>query len=92
MTNILFFTFTAAFQHVRENIEEMNGKAGVEDKDLIFLKGLMDSPILNNLVKVKHSKTLIPVPHIDSVVTRILYYRSAKNSTQTHNEASDCLQ
>lgn len=43
---------SAAFQHVRENLEELNGKTGVEDNDLIFLKGLMDSPILNTLVKV----------------------------------------
>lgn len=50
--NELLSCVSAAFQHVRENLEELNGKAGVEDKDLIFLKGLMDSPILSSLVKV----------------------------------------
>lgn len=40
---------------MRENLEELNGKAGIEDNDLIFLKGLMDSPILNSLVKVRKS-------------------------------------
>lgn len=52
---------SAAFQHVRENLEGLNGKAGVEDKDLIFLKGLMDSPILNNLVKVRYRLNVLVV-------------------------------
>jgi hypothetical protein len=43
---------TAAFQHVRENIEDLNGRVGAHDTDLIFLKGLMDSPIMRSLVKV----------------------------------------
>ncbi|XP_063234636.1 protein PALS2 isoform X2 [Bacillus rossius redtenbacheri] len=43
----------AAFQHVRENIEALNGRAGAHDTDLIFLKGLMDSPIMRSLVKVQ---------------------------------------
>jgi hypothetical protein len=45
---------TAAFQHVRENIEDLNGRVGANDTDLIFLKGLMDSPIMRSLVKVSY--------------------------------------
>ncbi|KDR14827.1 MAGUK p55 subfamily member 6 isoform X2 [Zootermopsis nevadensis] len=43
----------AAFMHVRENIEDLNGRVGANDTDLIFLKGLMDSPIMRSLVKVQ---------------------------------------
>ncbi|XP_049802744.1 protein PALS2 isoform X2 [Schistocerca nitens] len=43
----------AAFQHVRDNIEELNGRVGANDTDLIFLKGLMDSPVMRSLVKVQ---------------------------------------
>ncbi|XP_076255969.1 MAGUK p55 subfamily member vari isoform X3 [Rhynchophorus ferrugineus] len=43
----------AAFQHVRQNIEDLDGKSGINETDLIFLKGLMDSPALKNLVKVQ---------------------------------------
>ncbi|KAH7977500.1 hypothetical protein HPB49_001995 [Dermacentor silvarum] len=43
----------AAFQHVRENIEDLNGRVGARDTDLIFLKGLMESPVMNCLVQVQ---------------------------------------
>ncbi|KYB27656.1 hypothetical protein TcasGA2_TC033081 [Tribolium castaneum] len=41
-----------AFRHVRESIEYIDGTSGINETDLIFLKGLMDSPIMKNLVKV----------------------------------------
>lgn len=40
----------AAFMHVRDNIEEL-GKVA-DDTDLLFLKGLLDSPVVTSLVKV----------------------------------------
>ncbi|XP_019867829.1 protein PALS2 isoform X1 [Aethina tumida] len=43
----------AAFRHVRENIDELDGQNGINETDLIFLKGLMDSPVMKNLVKVQ---------------------------------------
>ncbi|KAG8193351.1 hypothetical protein JTE90_022980 [Oedothorax gibbosus] len=43
----------AAFQHVRENIEDLNGRVGARDTDIIFLKGLMESPVVSSLVKVQ---------------------------------------
>lgn len=47
-----FLIVPAAFMHVRENIEEL-GKVAVDDTDLLFLKGLLDSPVVNSLVKVR---------------------------------------
>lgn len=44
--------FSAAFNHVKDNITELNGRAGANETDLIFLKGLMDSSVLKSLVKV----------------------------------------
>ncbi|XP_030748146.1 MAGUK p55 subfamily member 6 isoform X2 [Sitophilus oryzae] len=43
----------AAFQHVRETFEDLDSKSGINETDLIFLRGLMDSPVLKNLVKVQ---------------------------------------
>ncbi|XP_043288288.1 protein PALS2 isoform X2 [Venturia canescens] len=43
---------TAAFMHVRDNIEEL-GKVAADDTDLLFLKGLLDSPVVNSLVKLQ---------------------------------------
>lgn len=43
-------TVPAAFMHVRDNIEEL-GKVA-DDTDLLFLKGLLDSPVVTSLVKV----------------------------------------
>lgn len=50
--NALLFFITAAFEHVRDNIDELDGKCGIDETDLIFLKGLMDSPVMKSLVKV----------------------------------------
>lgn len=40
----------AAFMHVRDNLGEL-GKVA-DDTDLLFLKGLLDSPVVTSLVKV----------------------------------------
>ncbi|XP_076374125.1 protein PALS2-like isoform X2 [Tachypleus tridentatus] len=42
-----------AFQHVKNNIEGLNGRCGVQDTDLIFLKGLMSSAVMSSLVKMQ---------------------------------------
>ncbi|XP_054708335.1 protein PALS2-like isoform X2 [Uloborus diversus] len=42
-----------AFQHVRDNIEDLNGRVGARNTDIIFLKGLMESPVVCSLVKVQ---------------------------------------
>ncbi|KAF5296104.1 hypothetical protein FQA39_LY02738 [Lamprigera yunnana] len=43
----------AALENLRENIDDLTGKSGIDETDLIFLKGLMDSPVMQRLVKVQ---------------------------------------
>ncbi|GLV46175.1 hypothetical protein CBL_02891 [Carabus blaptoides fortunei] len=57
------FSGLAAFQHVRDNIDGLNGTAGIQDTDLIFLKALMDSPVMRGLVKVCTCNTYITGIH-----------------------------
>lgn len=52
LTKKLNFLLSAAFQHVRDNLSDLNGKAGADENDLVFLKGLMDSPAVKQLIKV----------------------------------------
>lgn len=56
---------TAAYEHVVERMGELNGTADAHHTDLLFLKGLMDSPIMKSLVKVSHRPPpyLIKVSH-----------------------------
>ena len=46
-----FLVVSAAFQHVRDNIDDLNG-IGANETDLLFLKSLLDSPTMRSLVKV----------------------------------------
>ncbi|XP_015835285.2 protein PALS2 isoform X3 [Tribolium castaneum] len=55
------FSALDAFRHVRESIEYIDGTSGINETDLIFLKGLMDSPIMKNLVKVQDKLEDLPV-------------------------------
>ncbi|CAD6207349.1 GSCOCG00010183001-RA-CDS [Cotesia congregata] len=67
----------AAFMHVRENIQEL-GKVA-EDTDLLFLKGLLDSPIVNSLVRLQERleeppKRIEPIcPNISEEAEEISY-------------------
>ncbi|XP_054715686.1 LOW QUALITY PROTEIN: protein PALS2-like [Uloborus diversus] len=45
--------FSAAFQHVRDNIEDLNDRVGARETDISFLKGLMESPVVCSLIKVQ---------------------------------------
>lgn len=58
---------TAAFRHVRDNIEEIDVDA--HDTDLIFLKGLLDSPVVKSLVKVSEKQTI----RLTKTITRNCY-------------------
>lgn len=49
---ILFYTISAAFQHIKDNLTELNGRAGANETDLVFLKGILDSPAVTQLIKV----------------------------------------
>ncbi|KAK7873089.1 hypothetical protein R5R35_000370 [Gryllus longicercus] len=44
----------AAFQHVREHISALEGEG--RDTDLLFLRALMDSPVVRSLVKVSRAR------------------------------------
>ncbi|XP_043665954.1 protein PALS2 isoform X3 [Vespula pensylvanica] len=55
-----FKSTSAAFMHVRENLEELGKVAN--DTDLLFLKGLLDSPVVTSLVKVQERLEDAPVP------------------------------
>nr|CAG4651677.1 EOG090X032R [Triops cancriformis] len=45
--------FNPALLHVRDNLSGLDGRLGAENTDLLFLKSLMDSPIMRSLVKVQ---------------------------------------
>jgi len=49
------FVFSAAFETVRNHIASLNQ----QNTDLIFLKSLMDSPVVDHLVKVSILKIFI---------------------------------
>lgn len=49
--HVLVFCVPEAFQHVRDNMQELNG-AGAKETDLLFLRHLLDSPVVKGLVQV----------------------------------------
>lgn len=50
---VLFFAFIlAAMQQVLDNLTELPSSTGAEEIDLIFLKGIMENPIVKSLAKV----------------------------------------
>ncbi|XP_019887736.2 MAGUK p55 subfamily member 2 isoform X3 [Ooceraea biroi] len=76
---------SAAFMHVRDNIEEL-GKVA-DDTDLLFLKGLLDSPVVTSLVKVQERLEDPPVPvepvcsSVCDIVDEVCHaFRTSRNS------------
>lgn len=49
---ICILIVTAAFQHVRDNMDEINYHVKAKETDIIFLKTLMDNPTVESLIKV----------------------------------------
>lgn len=47
-----YFVFAAAFQHVRDNMDEINYHVKAKETDIIFLKTLMDNSTMESLIKV----------------------------------------
>lgn len=45
-------------QQVLDNLKEMPSGPGAQDIDLIFLRGIIESPIVRSLAKVGHTQTL----------------------------------
>uniref|UniRef100_A0A182XL98 L27 domain-containing protein n=1 Tax=Anopheles quadriannulatus TaxID=34691 RepID=A0A182XL98_ANOQN len=42
----------AAFQHVRENLTDLNGRSEANETDLVFLQGILANPAVTQLIKV----------------------------------------
>ncbi|KAG7207514.1 hypothetical protein KM043_009146 [Ampulex compressa] len=57
---------SAAFMHVRDNLEEL-GKVA-DDTDLLFLKGLLGSPVVTSLVKERLEN---PPVHVEPVCSSV---------------------
>lgn len=56
MLDFCFISFTDAFQHVKDNISEVDG--AVSETDLVFLKGLLDNPAVKQMIKVRKIFTI----------------------------------
>lgn len=41
-----------AYQHVKNNLDDLEDRAGANENDLVFLQGLLDSPAVTQLIKV----------------------------------------
>ncbi|KAL1378922.1 hypothetical protein pipiens_015270, partial [Culex pipiens pipiens] len=41
----------AAFQHVRENLDDLNGKSEANETDLVFLQGILENPAVTQVIK-----------------------------------------
>lgn len=44
-----------AFQHVKNNLDDLEDRAGANETDLVFLRGLLDSPAVTQLIKITDS-------------------------------------
>lgn len=44
-----------AMQQVLDNLDELPTSTGAKDIDLLFLRGIMESPIVRSLAKVAHT-------------------------------------
>ncbi|XP_065080151.1 protein PALS2 isoform X2 [Ochlerotatus camptorhynchus] len=43
----------AAFQHVRENLEDLNEKSEANETDLVFLQGILQNPAVTQMIKIQ---------------------------------------
>lgn len=48
-----------AMQQVLDNLRDLTPTTGAKDIDLIFLRGIMESPIVRSLAKVSRFKTTL---------------------------------
>lgn len=49
-------------QQVLDNLKEMPSGLGAQDIDLIFLRGIIESPIVRSLAKVGHTPHTLYLP------------------------------
>ncbi|XP_060518307.1 protein PALS2 isoform X2 [Cylas formicarius] len=87
-----------AFQHVRDNIGDLDADVqnGFNETDLIFLKGLMDSPVIKSLVQVQdrleEPPILAPPVNVDSLdIIREIRLRCHRLWNREARELSDIL-
>lgn len=52
---LLLSVIAEAFQHVRDNVDENDSSVGANETDLVFLKGILDSPAVTQFIKVSVS-------------------------------------
>ncbi|XP_044006469.1 protein PALS2 isoform X2 [Aphidius gifuensis] len=64
----IYHAENAAFMHVKNNIQQLRSVA--EDTDLLFLKELLDSPVVNSLVKLQE-RLETPPARIEPVCSSI---------------------
>lgn len=48
----VIYVWPSAMQQVLDNLKELPPSTGAKDIDLIFLRGIMESPIVRSLAKV----------------------------------------
>nr|XP_029714934.1 uncharacterized protein LOC115258720 isoform X2 [Aedes albopictus]XP_029714935.1 uncharacterized protein LOC115258720 isoform X2 [Aedes albopictus] len=49
----------AAFQHVRDNVEDLSEKSEANETDLVFLQGILQNPAVTQMIKVSRLKLLL---------------------------------
>ncbi|XP_049282114.1 protein PALS2 isoform X1 [Anopheles funestus] len=52
----------AAFQHVRENLTDLNGRPEANETDLVFLQGILANPAVTQLIKIQDKLEEAPAP------------------------------
>ena len=65
-------------QQVLDNLKDLPSGTGAKDIDLIFLRGIMESPIVRSLAKVTH-----PLTPMTTVYSRALWYTHTNTHTHT---------
>lgn len=84
-------------QQVLDNLKDLPSGTGTKDIDLIFLRGIIESPIVRSLAKVRH----IHITHSSNLIILViklqLYLRGGTNVTSTQRKCvisvkSPCIQ
>lgn len=65
-------------QQVLDNLKEMPSGPGAQDIDLIFLRGIIESPIVRSLAKVGHTPHTLHLPEAVCLCTSVC-------NTHTHS-------
>lgn len=64
--------------HVKNNIQQLRSVA--EDTDLLFLKELLDSPVVNSLVKVSTINAISKINFFIHTFTRNYLFKNHKKT------------